>query len=140
MICFVDPCIPSPCKSPYSKCTSSQGKAVCRCPRGCSDVINRVCGSDYKTYNSECEMKLRSCRFNKMVTVLSRGRCQGGLSIRVTRLWVDSNFPYQWVVLDISLTTYCACIVQLTHELAFSLNCFSRNLWRISKEITIIFW
>lgn len=36
-----------------------------------------ICGSDGKTYNSECEIKMAQCKAQKLITVASKGPCVG---------------------------------------------------------------
>ena len=35
-----------------------------------------VCGSDWRTYRSECEVEWTACKRNWNITVLSEGRCE----------------------------------------------------------------
>ena len=63
----------------------------CEC-RQCTDFENTlvVCGSDHKTYRSECELKRESCRRNRYITVRYFGRCGKFINLRFSRVSSDS--------------------------------------------------
>ncbi|KAK6622158.1 hypothetical protein RUM44_001965 [Polyplax serrata] len=62
----------------YSVCESDgSGEAKCVCPSSCHEVSQSVpvCGTDGKTYQSECELRQHSCRTQQMIAVAYRGDC-----------------------------------------------------------------
>ena len=44
-------------------------------------VENKVCGSDGVTYMNECELRIASCRHQKIISVESRGACGKNLLV-----------------------------------------------------------
>ena len=54
---------------------NSDGKADCLCEDTCSLNINPVCGSDAKSYDNECFLRLNSCRKRAPINVLHAGEC-----------------------------------------------------------------
>ncbi|XP_052821289.1 agrin-like isoform X2 [Mya arenaria] len=65
----------SACKH-YSICDRSEPIPRCVCPTGCASTTARVCGTDGVTYNSECEMRVASCKSQKSIIIASFGDCE----------------------------------------------------------------
>ena len=61
---FLDPCFYHLCPV-NQRCEpnwlTNKPSCVDNCPSHCPDFYSPVCGSDMKTYNNECELKVRSC-------------------------------------------------------------------------------
>ena len=74
----VDPCANKRCP-PYGRCRVQGGRAICECKETCSRTVERVCGSDGRSYDNECMLQAEACRTNTQITVASRGRCPGRL-------------------------------------------------------------
>ena len=51
------------------------GENECSCNRICTREYDPVCGTDGKTYSTECMMKLLVCEEGTDVTVKERGEC-----------------------------------------------------------------
>ena len=54
-----------------ARCENGQ----CVCPQDCDNAMDPVCGSDYRTYDSECEMRKRACTAGVELEVLHGGPC-----------------------------------------------------------------
>ncbi|XP_036359766.1 agrin isoform X5 [Octopus sinensis] len=66
----------------YAVCQSDGKNAKCVCPSACVEVENKVCGTNRITYQNECELKVASCRDQKLIEVESRGDCNKCAKIR----------------------------------------------------------
>ncbi|KAG8316609.1 hypothetical protein J6590_046655 [Homalodisca vitripennis] len=77
-ICMVDP----------------SGQTVCRCPVDCPPVFSPVCGTDSKTYNNMCSLRLYSCNNKKTILVQHSGEC-APLQIQLHSSFLDSRDPCQ---------------------------------------------
>ncbi|CAL1276407.1 unnamed protein product [Larinioides sclopetarius] len=68
-----------PCEKKHCKfngdCFEESRRAVCRCPTNCKEHYNPVCGSDGLNYNTECQMRVDSCRKKKNIYVQHEGLC-----------------------------------------------------------------
>ncbi|GFU04717.1 hypothetical protein NPIL_519981 [Nephila pilipes] len=51
------------------------GVASCQCPPTCEPKMQPVCGSNGRTFDSECELKRQSCLLRQELTVLHEGEC-----------------------------------------------------------------
>ncbi|MED6235891.1 hypothetical protein ATANTOWER_001636, partial [Ataeniobius toweri] len=67
----------------YEACTNCSFGAICDaqsgqcvCPLECVESHQPVCGSDGNTYNSECELNVRSCIKQMELRVVSQGECK----------------------------------------------------------------
>ncbi|XP_022255732.1 agrin-like isoform X2 [Limulus polyphemus] len=70
----------NPCESvqcgPGQECDIDRyGIASCKCPASCEPVMRPVCGTDEKTYDSECELRREACVQKKDIAVAYRGTC-----------------------------------------------------------------
>ena len=79
--CFISfdsssaPCSAVTCQR-YAECVSNDNATgVCVCPQECSYKRSPVCGSDGKTYNNECHLKVASCKRKANVSVRHVGEC-----------------------------------------------------------------
>lgn len=65
------------CKN-HAKCIENSDKTVtCVCPKKeeCSRSPGKVCGSDGKTYDSECLLKVEACKKKSPVNMAHDGPC-----------------------------------------------------------------
>ena len=49
-----------------------------KCPNNCEEIYKPVCGTNGKTYNNECELKVEACyTHNHNLKVKHDGECKG---------------------------------------------------------------
>lgn len=56
------------------ECSSASGSSASECPKACPTIWDPVCGSDGKSYSSECHLKIAACK-EKTLTLASKGEC-----------------------------------------------------------------
>ena len=73
----LDPCRGVSCEN-YGVCKPNPRFLLgyqCQCPTQCPPGVSKVCGSDGRTYRSECELKRESCQRKIRITISYRGSC-----------------------------------------------------------------
>ena len=48
---------------------------ICKCEKNCEGETKPVCGSDDKTYQNECELKMKSCLNKIPISTAKEGSC-----------------------------------------------------------------
>ena len=73
---FLGPCATKKCpKNKQCEVKGVQATCVCVDVRQCPDSLQPVCGSDGRTYISECHLAARACREGVTTNVSKRGVC-----------------------------------------------------------------
>lgn len=71
----VHPCAKAGCQ-PDEECqVNEKGMPQCVCPGPCPPIHRPVCGSDQRTYSSNCELQRESCLQKRSIKLLYEGVC-----------------------------------------------------------------
>ena len=62
----------------------SSGRLSCQCRIYCTRQYDPVCGTDGKTYNNPCLMRVARCQFQRDITRLHFGQCGKSCKINAT--------------------------------------------------------
>ena len=90
---YISNCLSVPCEilncQNYAICKAPPNQqARCECPT-CPKRKDPVCGSDGKTYPSECELRRSSCVASRPLDVKSKGECGKMLSRCFTQQYLN---------------------------------------------------
>ena len=71
-----NPCGGDVCDGIGQQChVTTKGGARCRCEAPCPPVMKPVCGSDRRTYDSECHLRRHACRTESVISVAHQAAC-----------------------------------------------------------------
>ncbi|EFX72773.1 hypothetical protein DAPPUDRAFT_254089 [Daphnia pulex] len=73
-----DPCASVECLSPSVCVMDSERKPHCRCGDTCPSDFQPVCGSDGRSYSSQCHLQQEACRSQRHLRILYKGLCESG--------------------------------------------------------------
>ena len=59
------------------------------CSEVCPEIFAPVCGSDGKTYNNECELKVADCKNREEdITIAYKGECTYLINISIKKIFI----------------------------------------------------
>ena len=64
-----------------------------KCNLKCAKILDPVCGSDNRTYNSLCILKREACIFNSGLTLLHKGECGTRICFSVCVIFLNPFLP-----------------------------------------------
>ena len=70
----LDDCSTVPCDF-GGTCKTVEGLAKCECDFACADDKNAVCGSDGKTYSTNCELQKEQCAEQRTINLIKNEPC-----------------------------------------------------------------
>lgn len=97
---YSDPCQAASCRH-HSACKlKPDGSTACECPLAeeCPDVNDPVCGTNGKTYESECKLKAESCAEGSDVTTKHNGVCGMKITSQNVLSLTCSLYRYYYVL------------------------------------------
>lgn len=70
-------------------CVERNGHVECVCNMTCKEhePLQVVCGSDGRTYNSLCQLRIHACKLQKDITIKTWGSCAEGESKLKSFVW-----------------------------------------------------
>ena len=71
----VHPCSTAGCQADEECQVDESGQAQCLCPGPCPPIHRPVCGSDQRTYSSQCELERESCLQKRNLSLHYQGVC-----------------------------------------------------------------
>ena len=74
-LCCVDGAVGSSCGPQSNIIKKSDGTTECFCPECSESSFDQVCGSDGITYGNECELRSRSCKIEREISVMKTAPC-----------------------------------------------------------------
>ncbi|KAL3289355.1 hypothetical protein HHI36_022791 [Cryptolaemus montrouzieri] len=100
-----EPCEKTFCAWGAHCITGIDGRALCQCPTECRKEVAYVCGSDGKTYENHCELRVASCKARQNTYVKYQGKCEQNDPCREK----FCNFGAKCVVLPDGHNASCIC-------------------------------
>ena len=74
-----DPCAEVECPLPSVCQLDGERKAQCRCGTICPSDFQPVCGSDGRSYSSQCHLQQEACQTERNLRILHKGLCESAL-------------------------------------------------------------
>lgn len=105
-----DPCASVECLSPSVCVLDSERKPHCRCGDTCPSDFQPVCGSDGRSYSSQCHLQQEACRSQRHLRILYKGLCESGTYGLTSRNCQDfHHYKDLWFHREDTCKTYVRC-------------------------------
>lgn len=79
----IDPCASIECPAASVCILDLERRPHCRCGDTCPSDFQPVCGSDGRSYSSQCHLMQEACRSQRHLRILYKGLCESGTTSSV---------------------------------------------------------
>lgn len=93
LLVAIDPCASIECPAASVCVLDLERRPHCRCGDTCPSDFQPVCGSDGRSYSSQCHLMQEACRSQRHLRILYKGLCESGTYLFV----LFRARPFKWL-------------------------------------------